>query len=245
MAGKKWDIRRLHRWFAVLVGIAFSAWVVSGILMILGFVPTANGITMDQPRPATDLTGAVISPSEAVAAVSAGPGTDGAVTVRNIRFRAVGTRRVYDLEVEGAGSVLIDIKTGEIVQVDMELARELARGWMQPDREIVEERIVESYDLWYAGSVLPVFRFVFDNGTRAHVEAATGDVTLADWEVQAFYGILGLHDFSVLASVFRIGIAHWLLWAASLGSIVVIVTGYFLAYPTLPFIARRRNKVSG
>ena len=239
-----WNVARLHRWFAVVIGLAFGAWVVSGLAMLVGS-PTANGITMNRPRPTTDLTGAVISPSEAVARVEAGSGNGGAARVRRIGLRAVGTRRVYDLGVGGGRSVLVDVETGEIVRVDMRLARELASSWMQPDIKIAEERVVESYDLWYVRGTLPVFRFVFDNGTRAHVQTATGDVTLADRGVLAFFGIVGLHDFSILASVFRIGIGRWLLWAASLGSIVVIVTGYSMAYAKLPFIARRRNKASG
>ena len=104
--------------------------------------------------------------------------------------------------------------------------------WMLPDHEIVEERTVESYDLWYPRGPLPAYRFVFDNGTRVQVRT-TGEVILADRAVQAYHGIVGLHDFSVVGSVFRVGFGHWLLWAASLASIVVIATGYLLAYPFL------------
>ena len=242
MSGTKWNARRVHRWFAVVVGLAFSIWVGSGMVMSLGIVPTAKGNRIDRPGPSTDLTGAVISPSQAVARTGADPGVGGAPSVRGIRLGVVGTRRVYVVEVADEGSVLVDIETGEIVRIDMPLARELASGWMQPDREIAEERIVDSYDLWYVRGSLPVFRFVFDNGTRAHVQTDTGEVTLADRSFQVYHGITGLHDFTILTSVLRIGNTRWLLWTASLGAIVVIFTGYFIAYPTLPFLRRSRSK---
>jgi len=245
MALKGWTVRSLHRWFGVVVGVAFALWVFSGIVMVSGISPTPNGISLTPPGPGSDLSRAVISPSQAVARVAQVRDPEEGVRVRHISFRTVGTRRVYDLLVGNGETILVDVESGDILQVDLEMARDLARRWMRSDLRISREEVVEAYDQWYVRGSLPVFRFVFDNGTRVHVQPSTGDVALADRGVQVFYGILGLHTFSIFASLFRIGLGRWLLWAASAGSIVVILTGYFMAYPRLRFRNRRRAESAG
>ena len=39
---RKWDIRRIHLWFGITIGAAFTVWVISGLLMLIG-PPTPSG----------------------------------------------------------------------------------------------------------------------------------------------------------------------------------------------------------
>ncbi len=239
MTRREWSASRIHRWFAVVIGLAFFGWVASGLLMVLGPL-TPDGIAPTRATPVSDLSRAVMSPSEAMNRIARALGED--VVSTNIQFGVVGELRVYQITTMSKGVVLVDVDSGGIITITPEFARQLAEGWMAPGISPGPLEVVEAYDWRYIRGPLPVYRVRFDNGTIAHISPTTGRVRLTDFTIQLRGALVGLHDFGVLSTLFGFAIGEWLLWAASLGSLVVIATGYFMAYPTLRFWKNRRSE---
>lgn len=232
MTQREWSASRIHRWFAVVIGLAFFGWVGSGLLMVLGPL-TPDGIALSRATPVWDLSCAVISPSEAMNRIARALGED--VVSTNIHFGVVGALRVYQITTRSKGVFLVDVDSGHIITITPELARQLAEDWMAPGISPRPVQVVEAYDWRYIRGPLPVYRVRFDNGTIAHISPTTGRVRFTDFTIQLRGALVGMHDFGLLSTLFGFAIGEWLLWAASFGSLVVIATGYLMAYPALRF----------
>jgi len=224
---RKWNSRRVHRWAGAIIGVCFVAWIGSGLLMITG-QPTPAGVSGNYPSPTPDILDAVVSPSMALSAVEQTAGAT--IHVRNIQFTTVGSIRVYRLLTRDHGEFLVDVEYGRIVTITPDLAAELAAARMSPDIGADPPELIDAHDWRYLNGELPVYRVRFANGTLAHVSATSGRVWLSDWMTLTRTGLVGLHDFYTIKTILRMGGGNALLWAASLGAVLVVLTGYTMSF---------------
>ncbi|UCG74986.1 MAG: PepSY domain-containing protein [Gemmatimonadota bacterium] len=235
MIRERWNARRIHLWFGTSIGVFFLVWVGSGLLMIVG-PPAPSGQRTGALRP--DLTQAVVSPREALARVAAAADED--VVVRRVQILPIGGRTAY-LFATKSGDYLIDAESGRPLTITPELARRLAADRLDPGLQADPIEEIHSHDFWYVSGQLPVFRVRFSNSTVAHVSPATGEVQVTDLSRQLFTLLAGgMHTFWPLSVVVGLPVGKWLLWAASFASLILIGSGYWLAFPR--WRAWRREK---
>lgn len=231
----RWSTRRVHFWTATFIGLAFTMWVISGLIMMMGVDP-ASGLS--SRGPVEPLATATVSPGEAIALV----GGDDA-SAASLRVAPMGEWWTYQIRVDGRWQ-FVDMHQGTVINIDQGVARALAQHTMEPSLTVTNAAVVESHDWTYFNGSLPVYRFEFDNGTTVHVNPANGSVRAVDRRTLFFtYSVLA-HDFSLIGTVFRLPGGHDLLWIISLGSLLVIGTGYILAYPQLRPRRRKAQRPS-
>lgn len=189
---------------------------------------TPNGVSGNYPTPTADILDAVVSPSMALRAVEQSAGAT--IHVRNIQLTTVGSIRVYVLSTRDHGEFLVGVEDGRLVTISPELAAELAAARMSPEIGASPPELLEAHDWWYPGGELPVYRVRFDNGTVAHVSTTRGSVRLSDWMTVTRQLFVGLHEFNTVKNILRLGRGHSLLWAASLGGLLVVFTGYTMSF---------------
>lgn len=153
------QVRKLHKWIFVFMGIFMLAWVVSGIVMILP-QPWFGAITRFD-RSEADYTLAVLPPSEAVARVERQGLT--AQGIRGVSLRTVDGRILYEVALENGTPRLIDAQSGEPFSFTPELAERLVRRNFEITATLLESSRLTEHDTTYPAGHLPVSRVRFDD----------------------------------------------------------------------------------
>lgn len=214
---------KVHKWVGIGIGVFLLMWIVTGMLLGGG-----EGRPRDAAPP--DYRGAVVSPAAAQeVAVAADSGLR---DIRSLELDRLGSHLFY--RVRGAGgTVLVDAAQPQRLEVTEALAREVAAG-MFPQGRIEGVELLQRHDRGYPNGGLPAYRVRFDDGARTlvHVALRDGMLAVSNKDLRLNGTLHGLHTFASLRALglSRVPIRR-LLIVASLISLVVVVTGYYMSLP--------------
>lgn len=231
---KSW--RFFHKWLAILIGLFFIGWSVSGIVMVLPdewFAAKPAALTAQ-----IDYRKAGLSPSQAIEKLEQKMGQ--AVNITNLGFKRLQGQLFYAISLQNGSYHLIDANTGEKLEITPQVAETLARAIAgnQSSAAVVES--LQSHDLLYPFGPLPVYRVAFDaqGSDLFYVSMINGDVSYSTTGTRLRAAITSLHTFEPLKLIsaresFRKGSL-----ALTAGiSVIVALTGYYLAIQ--PWLRRR------
>lgn len=214
-----------HKWLAIPFAIALLVWVVSGLVMLApGFTPNALG-PYEGATVAWEEIG--ISPAEAAEVVNG----EGAPEVDDVTMVMVGERPMYRVR-SGRDSRIVDARSGEIVEIDSDLAVELARTRVRPEVATEGVEYVDSHSWYYPSGPLPAYRVRFDTSDNswAYVGTQTGEVYFSSRELRFRAAMVSLHEFRTLNAFFAGFPNRGLMLIASFGLLGVTATGYYLVF---------------
>ena len=215
---------KVHKWVGIGIGVIFLMWIVTGILIAGGDTPKGPG---DGPP---DFSRATVAPAAALALATSG---DSALTgVRSVEFEQLGPHFIYRIRGKGR-TVLVDAERGERLIVDEALARRLAEETV-PGAGIRSAELIRAFDRGYGNGSLPVWRVTLDDeaGTLVHLSVRDGVLGTSTGSKRMHLTMHNLHTFATLKALgLARGPIRWLLVVASVISLVVVVTGYYMSLP--------------
>ena len=220
---------KVHKWFAVTVGVFFLMWLISGIVMILPRL--SPGPARQQPS-SLNFRGITVSPAEAVAGLAKILGES--AQVNSVTLRRIGGAAVYEIVVAGGDSHLIDPRSGQPLTITPDIVEQIARDYVPSEARVLRIERVKGYSYAYQWGPLPAYRIVFDNDpSRAYyVSSRDGTVYHRDREDRIRGAIGSLHTFQPLKLIIRReAVRKGLLLLVAVLGIGVAVTGYYLAVP--------------
>lgn len=214
---------KVHKWVGIGIGLFLLMWIVTGMLLGGGEGRPRDGVAPDYAR-------AVVSPAAALEVATAGD--SGLREVRGVELDRIGSHLLY--RVRGAGgTVLVDAAEPRRLEVTEALAREVAAG-MFPQGTIETVELLKRHDRGYPNGALPAYRVRFGDRARTlvHLSLRDGLVAVSNKDLQLNGTLHGLHTFASLRAfgLSRVPIRR-LLNVASLISLVVVVTGYYMSLP--------------
>ncbi len=220
-------IFKIHKWVGIGIGLVLVMWIVTGIMAAGGDAVQGRGRRDTGP----DFARATVTPAQAVqAAISA---DSGIAPVTQLTVERLGAKIVYRLTGADGAVMLLDAGDGSRVVVDEAVAREVVL-LDSPRATIGVPKLIERHDGVYQGGALPVWRVALGDeaGTVVHVNVATGALSRIDRRGQLHRTVMGLHTFGSLRRFIPSGRVVYLLFvAASVVSLVSVVTGYYLSLP--------------
>jgi hypothetical protein len=237
MKAKSWH--QIHKYLAIVAGIFFLAWTISGIVMM-------TPLEWYEPTPlksggAPDYSLALISPAEAVEQLEGDLGSP--VDAVALELKTINARPVYDILAANVGSKLVDAISGDVIKITPELAEEIAREAVQSESEVQSNLRIKEHSISYPYGQLPVFRILFYDhpGEVYYVTVQDGKVSQSNWMTRLRFAITSLHTFEPLKLISdNDKIRQVSLIVTAFLSILVAITGYYLAI--LPMMRRRQRK---
>jgi len=220
-------IYQIHKWVGVGIGLMLVMWIVTGIMAAGGDAAQGRGRRETGP----DFARATVTPAQAVQTAIAAD--SGIAPVTQLTVERLGATIVYRLTGGRGAVMLLDAGDGSRVVVDEAVAREVVL-LDSPRATIGAPTLVERHDGLYQAGALPVWRVALgdDAGTVVHVNAATGALSRIDRRGQLHRTVMGLHTFGSLRRFIPSARAVYFLFvAASIISLVSVVTGYYLSLP--------------
>lgn len=129
---------KVHKWIAVVVGVFFLVWLISGIVMILP--PLFPGPPRQQNPAALDFREVTVSPAQAVGNLAKSLGSY--PEVNRVTLRRIGDALAYEVSVESGISHLIDARSGEVFTITPEIAEQIARDKLPSQGRVLQiERV--------------------------------------------------------------------------------------------------------
>lgn len=234
---------RIHKWFAITVGVFFLVWTISGIVMILParlFGPTQFEFPIT-----VGLREARTSPAQAIEVIEQRVGEP--VNVVDLNVRQVQDRPVYEIVTLEHGTYLVDIDQGQVLEITAQLAEAIARDKASVQGEVQSIEKLTAHDLYYPFGNLPVYRVVFegDGSNMYYISAVNGEFSRSNTLTRLRAAISSLHTFEPLTLlVQQNSVRKGLLGLTALVGVMTALTGYLLAL--LPYLRRRdQNRRSG
>lgn len=213
---------KVHKWIGVGIGLILLMWIVTGVLI--------GGGGGGRPAAPPDYTRATVSPAAAVAAAALGD--SGLTEVRAVVLDMLAGRLVYRLSAPRGRGMLVDAATGERLQIGESLAREVAAA-LAPRAGVREVVRLEGYDGGFPRGMLPAWRVVLNDeaGTWVHL-SRDGQASSNTREQRRKSVYHDLHTFATLQQL-HLGrpAIRFLFVVASVISLGVVVTGYYLSLP--------------
>ncbi len=231
-------IRKIHRYFALVLGLAFLAWLVSGILMVIG-EPSVRAL-QTPPAYTYNFAAVTLSPADVVRRAQLRLGA--AAEVQRIMLRPLRDQLVYEVHAPGQPAMLFNPQTGDPVEVTPAMAELIVRDRLKPDAGEAHVERLDRHSTTYPWGVLPAYRLEFENeaGTFAHVAVADGAVSFTDWRKRIWHLFVGFHTFDPITIVFGSDrLRNRVLLVSGVLSLVIVATGYYMEYVTL---WRRKKK---
>lgn len=213
---------KVHKWIGVGIGLVLLMWIVTGMLI--------GGGGGGRPSAPPDYSRATVSPAEAVAV--AARGDSGLAEVRGVVLDMLGGRLVYRLSAPRGRGALVDAATGERLEIGEALAREVAAS-LVPQAAVREVVRLEGYDLGFPRGALPAWRVVLDGPAGTWVHLSRDGLASSNTREQRRKSVYhDLHTFATLQQL-RLGrpAIRILFLVASVISLGVVVTGYYLSLP--------------
>jgi len=238
LKAKSWH--QIHKYLAIVAGIFFLVWTISGIIMM-------TPLDWYEPSPlksagTPDYSQALISPAEAVKVLEAD--LKSPVDVVAFELKTINNRPVYDILAAEVGSKLVDAIEGDVIKITPEIAEQIARDAVQTQAEVQSILRIKEHSTSYPFGQLPVFRILFYDhpGEIFYVTVQDGRVSQSTWLTRLRFAITSLHTFEPLRLISdNDKIRQLSLIVTAFLSILVALTGYYLAI--LPMVRRRqRNK---
>jgi hypothetical protein len=224
------QIRKLHKWTFVFMGVFMLSWIISGVVMVL---PQwwFGAITRFDSADA-DYTMAVLSPSEAVARIDQQPGSSAEVT--SISLRTIDGHILYEVAFANNETRLVDAQNGKMFSFTPDLAEKITRRNFDIAAPLLQSKRLTEHDITYPFGPLPVCRVQFnDNPDVAYfVQESNLRVFRSSTLSRARAAVVSLHDFGPLALLtgsnnFR----HNTLIAAGVVSLIGALAGLVLTLP--------------
>lgn len=224
---------RLHKWFALIVGLQVLIWMTSGLVMSVLPIEVVRGEHLVN-RTGHEVLGKVqgVRPLEDVVAAAQGP-------VEAVTFRIQGGR--LTAEVTGGGkSALVDPYTANrLPPIGKDAAAAIAlRSWKGTANPSVAVEQVEEVSPEFRGP-LPAWRVTLNGSTRVYVGADNGQVRAVRTDTWRIYDFLwGLHimDWKEHDNFNNV----WLMSFAASG-LLFALTGFVLLVMRFPVKFRRRG----
>lgn len=213
-------MRRLHRWFGLVIALQFVVWMASGLMMSLLDHDEVQG---DHRRAAPSPTAQWPADAAAPATLVAAAGTP----VQTLETAWLRDRAVYRLG-SRERAWLIDARTGEPVAVDAATALAIARADYAGDAVPLAPQRLETATLEARGHAGPIWRVDFDDadGTTLYVSAQDGRVLERrndTWRLYDVFWMLHIMDYSG-----RQDFNHPLVIMMAAGGLWVALTGVWL-----------------
>lgn len=234
-------VRKVHRYFALVLGLAILAWIASGIMISLR-APTPGGLTK-APNRAPDFASVTLPPADVIARFRSVRGPDGEVA--RIVLRPLRDRLAYEVHARGQRPLMLDAHSGEVIEVTPELAVAVARDRLAGDVGRAQVERLDRHRTTYPWGPLPVYRLEFENGrgTIAYVSLADASVSFTSPKTQIWRFLASFHSFEPVKMLFGSdGLRNKLLLLAAVLSLVIVGTGYCMEAVLWP--KRRRKRAS-
>jgi uncharacterized iron-regulated membrane protein len=187
-------LRKIHRWVFIAVGIFMITQILSGLLMIMP--PEWFGASPHWPRnPPADYHRAVLSPSDAVAKLTADTGSP--VEIKQIKLRQIKEHLLYSIVQGDNSKKLIDAATGEYFDFTPELAESMIRNQFSIETPLTEIELLTEHSSVYPWGSLPAYRMTFDDSSSESYFVVQDDLKLyrSSPVTRARAAITSLHEF--------------------------------------------------
>lgn len=224
-------VRKFHRYFALVLGVMFFIWIVSGVMMMLP-EPTP-GALVPREQPKADFTTVAVAPAELIRNFRNHRGAG--VEINRIVLRAFRGRPVYEVWPRGEQASLWDPVSGALITITPRMAELIVRDHVREDVGAATIGRIEKHTIIYPWGPLPAYRLEFENGrgTIAYVSVANGSVTFTDWRKQLWFALAGLHEFAPLDILFGDSdVRRPVLMIVSLLTLIIVFTGYYMEFFT-------------
>lgn len=213
---------KVHKWVGVGIGLILLMWIVTGMLI--------GGGGGGRPAEPPDYSRATVSPATAVAVAAQSDSALGAA--RSVALEQIAGRLVYRVSAARGRAALVDAATGEPVAIGEELAREIA-ATLAPGAPISDVRRLEGHDGGFPRGALPAWRVALADQAGTWVHLARDGVASSNTREQRRKAVYhDLHTFATLQQVHLDRPTIRILFlVASVISLAVVVTGYYLSLP--------------
>lgn len=247
-----YNVRRIHRWLGLFIGIQFVLWTVGGLYFSWTDLDEVHGDHLQRPKPHLRADAALVSPSVVLEQLRAAEPLDSLATLELIRVLDAPVYRVaYFTRVEGEPARrvrLADAATGALrPAVEREEAVRMARAaFVHPDAEIRRVEYLTADDVGshheYRAQPLPAWAVAFahPSGATAYVAAETGTVVRVrndKWRIFDFFWMLHTMDYQG-----RDDFNNLLLRAFSVLGLVTVASGFLLFWLTSRSYLNRRHR---
>lgn len=214
---------KVHKWIGVGIGLIMLMWIVTGVLI--------GGGGGGRRAPVTpDYAGATVSPSAALAAAALGD--NGITEARAVTLEVVAGRLAYRISDPKGRTALVDAGTGARIEICESLAREAA-AVLAPQAGVREVVRLGGHDRGYPRGGLPAWRVILEDPEESWLHLSSDATTSTNTRAQRSKSTLhDLHTFAALQGLHlgKQGI-RILLVLASVISVALVVTGYYLSLP--------------
>ncbi|MCP4358090.1 MAG: hypothetical protein GY796_08770 [Chloroflexi bacterium] len=228
---------KLHKWTAIITGLALVMWLLTGITMSWEhvFSPTEHEAT------AVNYSEAVLSPADAVTAVITLEESD--PTIKQIQLKQLLDDVVYEVELANGKTYLIGAKSGQPVKITADLAMQIAQDEVAQEMAMSQITLLTQHSASYPYGYIPVFEVAFANKDRVYVSVTSGDTQITSQWDRLRVLINSLHTFDTLRIAINRGkVITLLLIMVTLSTIVMALMGYYLALPGRWQILNRKRK---
>jgi uncharacterized iron-regulated membrane protein len=254
----RWKINsyRVHRWFALVVGLQLLIWSTSGFIFSILDLDNVHGDLDRVSQIATplNLNEVTLSPSQAIQASNA-PVAPISVTLREYNGRIgyeivsheLKDNKIINDEITGPREVpiaLVDALTGAVqLRISESEARQIALADFKGETTVASVEFLEGDPpSEYRGGRMPVYRVTLEHSKQIHVYICPvmGRVLLRRnkvWRIFDFFWMLHIMDYNG-----RDNFNHLLLQSMSLLAILTSASGIFLWWLRRPKWMRRKNR---
>jgi uncharacterized iron-regulated membrane protein len=227
-------LRVFHRWIGLLIGLQILLWTLSGAMMALLPMEEVHG-------------GERVSPPQVQPTVADGWSVvqqhlqDGTIT--GVSLRPLLDRQVFEVHA-ASGVQLFLASSGERIEVDAELARQVAIAFYSGEGPVKDVAALGNLTLAVRNHELPIWRVDFDDeknssfyisGTTAALLERRNDT----WRLWDFFWMLHNMDY-----VNRTSFNHPMIIVLGFAAIWLAITGMWLLFRTgwrADFTARHRG----
>ncbi len=217
----------LHRWLGVLLGLFFSMWFFSGMVMMYVPFPSISDRERLTYLPEINLENLNISTAEALAEC-------GAERVTNMRVISINYRPTYVCDIKDGTKKGVYADDGTLAAV-VEEAYVLGRknSILQAPVSAIKQT---EYDQWTVHQRFdadrPLYRIELDDdlGTELYFSSVTGELVQRTTSYQRFWNYVGAVPHWIYPTILRKNWALWdaVVWWISLFAIVTAVLGVYL-----------------
>ncbi|WP_447968423.1 PepSY domain-containing protein [Nitrospira sp. M1] len=200
-------IRLLHRWIGIVLCLMFSAWFISGAVLMYHPFPSLSPTERQMHRSTIDFSSIVQSPKAAL-------NVSGVRKPTRLRIIDRDGSPTYVVHSGERSVIPIDADDGEIVRsMTGEMAGRIASAFY--DHAVLKVEGPLDYDQWIVHQRFdpyrPFFRVIFHDqpGTVLYVSARTGEVLQKTQRYERAWNYVGAVVHWIYPTILR---RHWALW---------------------------------
>lgn len=230
-----------HRWVGIVMCLFFSAWFISGAIMVFVPFPSLSDAERYAGQPAVDVLHLRVTPE--AAATASGLGVDSIELIQGV------TTPIYVVRDNNGRTVVVDGVTGarHATLLPADAARIAARFSHQTVKQVAGPF---AYDQWivhqHFNSTRPFYRVTLagKSVTNLYVSALTGEILQKTNIHERFWNWPGAVVHWIYPTIIRRSYALWdnLVWCLSLVGIFVAVAGLTLGVTRMRAALRKQRK---